>query len=119
MASKGILRTDDRVLPVANDVAKDSPYRAEGHRIDPDGTTAAKRNARSEMLLFVENGTLELMIEGAIGHLSAGEFARIPAGRTYAYRNAGSVNARVLSLPVRQADMAKRTTTITVTVAAA
>jgi glyoxylate utilization-related uncharacterized protein len=81
--------------------------------------TAAKRNARSEMLLFVEHGTIELMIEGATGYLGAGEFARIPSGRIYGYRNAGSVNARVLSLPVRSAELVRRTTTITVTVAAA
>jgi hypothetical protein len=62
---------------------------------------------------------VELMVEGAVGYLSAGEFARVPSGRIYSYRNPGSVTARILSLPVRKADLAARTTTVTVTIAAA
>lgn len=117
MASKAILNFDSKVIPVANDVPGNSRYRAQPKSIAPEGGAVATRNVGSELLLFVEHGTVELMVEGAVGYLSAGEFARIPANKTYSYRNAGSVVAKVLTLPVRKANLAARTVTVTIAAA--
>jgi glyoxylate utilization-related uncharacterized protein len=101
MPNKAILRTADDVVAVANDVAAHSRYRATAHVVPVEGQSAAQ-TAAVDMLLFVDRGAVEMMLEGATSYLGAGGFAQIPAGHTLAYRNAGTITARVLIRPLAQ-----------------
>jgi glyoxylate utilization-related uncharacterized protein len=118
MPSKAILRTGSDVVAAANDVSAYSPYRAAAHIVPVEGQSPA-RMASGDMLLFVDRGTVEVMIEGATSFLGAGQFAQIATGHTYAYRNAGSITAHVLIRPIAQEPPAGTGTGVCVRIAAA
>jgi glyoxylate utilization-related uncharacterized protein len=59
-----------------------------------------------------------MMVQGATGYLAAGEFARVPAGHNFAFRNAGATIARVLVVRVRN-DRRPSKKALKVTIAAA
>lgn len=103
MPSTALLTIDNRAFPVANDVAADSPYRAQVHRLPGSSQIAASCNNSAHIQVFVELGTIELMIDGAAGHLGEGDSASVPAGAAYAMRNPADALARVLTLPIYEA----------------
>jgi mannose-6-phosphate isomerase-like protein (cupin superfamily) len=84
----------DRAVRVAND---NGPVPLNVHSLPPMMQAGARRNGLSEMVLFVEEGIVEFMIGGASGFVTSGGFVRIPAGTTYAFRNAGDDTARIVS----------------------
>ncbi|MEI9899661.1 MAG: cupin domain-containing protein [Hyphomicrobium sp.] len=98
MAIQALVSFGNRAYPVANDVHNRSVYRAEA-RVLPPEVMVASRVEGSDRLLFVERGLLEIMVDGASAFVRKGDFVRVAAGSTYAYRNAGSEIARVLSAP--------------------
>lgn len=85
-----------RVVFIAN-AGADLRYRAHAHRLRPGALVPARRNERSTLVFVVENGTLEFMVEGAVGFIAAGEAVRIAPGASFAYRNAGNTEALLLS----------------------
>ena len=107
-----------QVLPAANDVPADSPYRARPHVIMPGGQTPFMRNKEAETLLFVEQGVVEVMINGGVHLVGRGESARITRGLIYAYRNAGSANARLYSAAIDPAEPNASALNVTVEIAA-
>ena len=119
MPSTAILDTGDQVVAVANDVSAGSAYRADTVALPCEGRSGPRRDDVADTLLLVERGLIEMMVEGATGYLDAGEFARVPAGYTYAFRNAGSTIARVLSVRVRNEPKLLSRTAVRVTIAAA
>jgi glyoxylate utilization-related uncharacterized protein len=90
---------EDVAVPVANDVPEGA-LRASVHTVPAVAAIVTSRNGAAELMLFVEDGVIELSINGMDGYLSQGEFARIAPGAHYAYRNKGEKPARVLSVPV-------------------
>ena len=119
MSNKGLVFAAAKAIAVANDVEAGSPYRAELQCVPVGITIPARRNEAADTLLFVEHGTLEVTIEGAEGYLGAGEFARVPAGRFFAYRNAAGETALVLQLAVPRPARGTREITAIVATAAA
>ncbi|RYE60311.1 MAG: cupin domain-containing protein [Hyphomicrobiales bacterium] len=95
--SKSFFLSGNRVIFVANADGADLRYRAHANTIAPNVQVPARRNERSETVFVVESGTLEFMIDGAVGHVSTGGFVRVPAGMSFAYRNIGEEPAHVLS----------------------
>jgi glyoxylate utilization-related uncharacterized protein len=61
----------------------------------PGEMSPATKEDNAEVLLFVERGTIELMVGGARFPLAKTQTARIPAGSVFAYRNNGRTDARV------------------------
>lgn len=95
--SKSFFLAGDRVIFVANADGADLRYRAHAHTVPPQVQVPARVNVRSETIFVVENGTLEFMVAGAVGHIAAGGFVRIPAGIPFGYRNVGDEPAHILS----------------------
>ena len=89
----------NRAVRVAND---NGPAPCNVHHLPPMVRVGVRRNRLSEMLLFVEEGIVEFMINGASGVVSAGGYVRVPADTPYAFRNAGDEAARLVSRTVTQ-----------------
>lgn len=91
------------VSRVANDSGHGQAL-AEVRELRAGALVTPRRDAASEVLLFVERGQIELMIDGGSAHLGASGHARIAADRVYAYRNAGDSPARVLTIRLNAED---------------
>ncbi len=118
MAIQALVSFGNRAYPVANDVHNRSAYRAEARVLPPEVMVATRIEA-SDTLLFVERGLLEVMVDGAAAFIRRGDFVKIAAGSAYAYRNAGSELARVLTAPEAVVDPAPSAAVITITSAVA
>ena len=103
MTSTFFLQPEDVAVAVANDVPANG-LRASVHTVPAVSAIVASRNGAAETMLFVEDGVIQLAINGADGYLSQGEFARIAPGAHYAFRNKSDTVARVLSVPVVRAE---------------
>lgn len=86
-----------RAVRVAND---NGPMPLNVQSLPPMIQVGVRRNRLSEMILFVEEGIVEFMINGASGMVSAGGYVRVPVDTPYAYRNAGDDTARLVSRTV-------------------
>ena len=95
--SRSFFITDNRVVFIANGEGADLRYRAHSHAVAPFAQVPARTNPRAETVFVVEQGILEFMVGGAVGHAQAGDFVRIPPGVAFAYRNLGNRPAHILS----------------------
>lgn len=91
-----------RAAFVANDNC-DFRYRATSHHLPVGIQVPARSHDRAETHFMVADGMIEFMVGGASGIVLAGDFVRVPAGVSYAYRNAGDSLAHLL---VRQVNPA-------------
>lgn len=98
--SRTFFLTGDQILFIANDGGADLRYRAHSHEVAAGVQVPARSNERSDMIFVVEQGVLEFMIGGAVGHVSAGGFVRVQAGISFAYRNPGPEPVHLLSRPI-------------------
>ena len=114
--SKSFFLSGDSVIFVANADGADLRYRANSHTIPPHVQVPARTNARAETVFVVEHGTLEFMVDGAIGHIVTGGFVRVPPGIAFGYRNIGSEPAQILS---RSMPPSKVSCRVTIEIAAA
>jgi mannose-6-phosphate isomerase-like protein (cupin superfamily) len=95
-ASAAFFFNGDRIVHIANAADAGPQYRA-GRRFLPPGTAVPARvEATAETTIAVVGGVIELMVGGAAGMMGRGEFARIPPGTHFAYRNAGDGCAELL-----------------------
>ena len=108
--SKSFFLAGDKVIFLANADGADLRYRAHAHTVSPQVQVPARVNERSETVFVVEHGSMEFMIGGAVGHVSAGGFVRVPAGVQFAYRNCGDEAAQLLSRCVLPVKATKRIT---------
>jgi quercetin dioxygenase-like cupin family protein len=97
MPASAYFVSPNRAVRVAND---NGPVPLNVHHLPPMVQVGLRRNPLGEMLLFVEEGIVEFMINGAAGIVSAGGYVRVPADTPYAYRNAGDDAARLVSRTV-------------------
>ena len=107
MTTTQFLAQTDLAVPVANDVAAGA-LRASVHHIPAVSAIVASRNGNTETMIFVEEGIIELSINGMEGYLSQGEFARVAPGAHFAFRNKNEAAARVLSVPVLRTERTLR-----------
>lgn len=96
MARHAFFVTGDRVLHVANASGAGFMYQAQAHTVLPQVQAGPFHHDSAETVIVVQHGMLELMINGAAGHLAAGAFARIPAGAWFGYRNSSDTPAHIL-----------------------
>ena len=96
----------DRAAPIANDLT-DVRYHAATYYLPADGQSPIRSNDATDIVFYVEEGTLEFMIGGPAGFVGAGGFIRVPAGVPYAYRNAGNETACILMRAERPAPIRK------------
>lgn len=95
MRHRAFVIAGQRTAIVAND---DGDFRdaATAHYVPVGVQMPARSHDRAETQFLVEDGMLEFMIGGAAGLVLSGDFVRVPAGVSYAYRNAGDTIARLL-----------------------
>lgn len=106
----------DQVVHVANAAGAGFQYQAQSHVLLPQVQIGPHMHELAETVLFVKEGTLEVMINGMAGYVGAGSFVRIPAKAWFAYRNAGDEPARLLcrtAPPCRVRDGCKVTVHLT------
>ncbi len=96
MSPKAFYLAGSEVLFIANSPGGGDRYTAQRHVLPPRAQTAARRHDTHETVVVVAAGTVEFMVGGAAGPVAAGSFVRIPAGVTYACRNAGDGAATLL-----------------------
>ncbi len=95
MTQRAFVIVGDRAARIANDV-DDFRYRAAMHDIAAGLQMPAHCHAGAETQFMLEAGSLEFMVGGASGVITAPDFVRVPPGVSYAYRNAGAATARLL-----------------------
>jgi mannose-6-phosphate isomerase-like protein (cupin superfamily) len=103
MPGANLFVANDHAAIIANDFA-DMRYHAAVHHLPPGGLAPGRDNDRSETVFFVDVGTIEFMVNGSSWIIGAGSCVRVPAGSSFAYRNAGYETARVLERTMRPAE---------------
>ena len=86
----------DQVIHVANPCGAGFQYQAQSHVLLPQVQIGPHMHEHAETVIFVRDGTLEVMINGMAGFVTAGSFLRVPAKAWFVYRNAGDEPARLL-----------------------
>ncbi len=103
----------ERVVHIANASGAGFQYRAQAHILPPQVQAGPFQHELAETVLFVSEGTIEVMINGATAYVTAGSHFRVPARTTFGYRNVGDDPAHVLC---RTAPAAPARDGITITV---
>lgn len=118
MSRRAFFIAGDRIIHIANPCGAGLAYHAQVHVVPPGAQVGPHTQEQAETVLLVEEGQLEVMVNGLTGFISAGNFIRVPAGTWYAYRNDTDNAARVLcrTAPVQKARDACR---VTISIAAA
>jgi mannose-6-phosphate isomerase-like protein (cupin superfamily) len=104
MSRRAFFIADDRIIHIANPCGAGLSYQAQAHVVLPGAQVGPHTQERAETVLVVEEGVLEVMVNGMSGFVTAGNFIRIPAKTWYAYRNDSDDPARVLqrTAPMQQ-----------------
>ncbi len=108
MSRRAFFITGERIVHVANPSGAGLGYQAQSHVVMPGAQVGPHMQELAETVIVVEEGVLEVMVNGMAGLVTAGHFVRIPAKTWYAYRNDTDEAARVLQRtapvqPVREA----------------
>jgi len=104
MSRRAFFIAGDRIIHIANPCGAGLAYQAQAHVVLPGAQVGPHTQERAETVLLVEDGVLEVMVNGMAGLVTAGNFIRIPAKAWYAYRNDSTDAVRVLqrTAPVQQ-----------------
>jgi mannose-6-phosphate isomerase-like protein (cupin superfamily) len=118
MSRRAFFIAGDRVVHIANPCGAAMVYHAVQYHVLPGEQVGPRMLERADTLIYVEAGTVEVMVNGLSALIPAGRFVRVPAKTWFAYRNDDEKAAVVLhrNSPVqRQRD--GRSVTIHVTAA--
>ena len=104
MSRRAFFIAGDRIIQIANPCGAGLSYQAQAHVVLPGAQVGPHVQELAETVLVVEEGVLDVMINGMSGLITAGNFIRIPAKTWFAYRNDSDDAARVLhrTAPVQQ-----------------
>jgi len=87
MSRRAFFIAGDRIIHIANPCGAGLAYHAQAHVVLPGAHVGPHVQEQAETVLLVEEGVLEVMINGMSGRVTAGSHIRIPAGCWFAYRN--------------------------------
>jgi mannose-6-phosphate isomerase-like protein (cupin superfamily) len=96
MSRRAFFISGDRIIHIANPCGAGLSYQAQAHVVLPGAQVGPHMQELAETVIVVEDGVLEVMVNGMAGRVTAGQFIRIPARTWYAYRNDTDDAARVL-----------------------
>ncbi|WP_055049290.1 cupin domain-containing protein [Devosia sp. A16] len=108
----------ERVVHVANPCGAGFQYQAQAHTLPPQVQVGPHQHDLAETVLVVSEGTLEVMVNGAVGLVAAGAFISIPPKTWFAYRSVGDDPVRLLCRTAPAA-AARHACTVTIHIAAA
>lgn len=108
MSKHAFFIVGDRVLHVANASGAGFQYRAQAQVLPAQVQAGPFLHDGAETVLYVSDGVIEVMVNGAAAYVGAGSHVRVPAGTAFGYRNVGDEVARLLcrtapATPVRDA----------------
>lgn len=101
MSSRAFIIAGNRLLPVANPEGAALTYHARAFAVLPEQRVPVQQNRHADTVIAVTEGMVEVMINGAVTLLAAGDFIRIKAGLHFAWRNPRAELARVLQRSCR------------------
>ena len=118
MSRRAFFIAGDRILHIANPCGAGLNYQAQAHVVMPGAQVGPHTQEQAETVILVEEGILDVMVNGLSSMVGAGSFVRVPAKAWYAYRNDSDHTARVLcrTAPVQKTRDACR---VTISIAAA
>ena len=87
MSRRAFFIADDRIIHIANPCGAGLNYHAQAHVVLPGAQVGPHTHELAETVLVVEDGVLELMVNGMSALVTAGSFIRVPAKAWFAYRN--------------------------------
>jgi mannose-6-phosphate isomerase-like protein (cupin superfamily) len=96
MSRRAFFIASDRIFHIANPCGAGLGYHAQAHVVHPGAQVSPQMQERAETIILIEQGVLEVMINGMTGWVAAGGHIRIPANTWYAYRNDTDEPTRIL-----------------------
>jgi len=108
----------DRILPIANPCGAGLSYQGHPTTVAPGARSEAVVHLSAETVIVIEDGILDVMINGAVQSLGAGQYARAAPGQFFAWRNSEAQPAHILvrtAPPAHHAHACR----VTITIAAA
>lgn len=96
MSRRAFFIAGDRIIHIANPCGAGLSYHAQAHEVMPGALVGPQMQEQAETVILVEEGVLEVMINGMSGMVSAGTYIRVPAKAWYAFRNDTEKLVRVL-----------------------
>jgi mannose-6-phosphate isomerase-like protein (cupin superfamily) len=118
MSRRAFFIAGDRIIHIANPAGAGLAYHAQAHVVLPGAQVGPHVQEQAETVLLVEDGVLEVMINGMSAAVTAGNYVRVPARSWFAYRNESDRPARMLcrTAPVQRP---RESCTIRIQIAAA
>lgn len=118
MSRRAFFIAGDRIIHIANPCGAGLNYQAQAHVVLPGAQIGPQMMEQAETVILVEDGLLEVMVNGMSGMVGAGNFVRVPPGAWYACRNDTDDAARILcrTAPVNKT---RDTCRVTLSIAAA
>jgi mannose-6-phosphate isomerase-like protein (cupin superfamily) len=118
MTRRAFFVAGDRIIHIANPSGAGTSYQAQAHVLLPGAEAGPLSQEAAETVLVVEDGTIEVMVNGMASFVGAGGFVRIPPKTWFAYRNDTDRAAHILcrTAPIQPA---RRGCRITIQIAAA
>lgn len=86
----------DRIVHIANPCGAGLTYQGLATSVAPGTQSEAVVHLSAETVIVVEDGTLDVMINGATMALCAGQYARVAPGQFFAWRNSDRRPAHIL-----------------------
>jgi len=105
MSNRAFIVCRGRVVHVANPADAGLQYQAHPVTLAPGAGIEPARHTCAETIVVVQQGTLEVMINGAESIIGNGSFARIPPGMWFTYRNIGMRAAELLVRTTPRSDV--------------
>ena len=118
MSRQAFFIAGDRVVHIANPCGAGVQYHAQPQVLDSEAPVGPFRHETAETIILVREGVLEVMINGAVGWVSAGSFVRVPVNTWYGYRSSGNRPAQLL-IRTAPAQRMRDSCKITIKIAAA
>jgi mannose-6-phosphate isomerase-like protein (cupin superfamily) len=86
----------DRIVHIANPCGAGLSYQGHATSVAPGAQSEPVMHLSAETLIVIEDGTLEMMINGVTMSLSGGQYARVAPGQFFAWRNIDRRSAHIL-----------------------
>ena len=96
MARQAFFVAGGKIVHIANPCDAGLQYQAHQALLKGDAPSGPFCHQTAETVVLVREGIIEVMVNGAVCVVRAGDFVRVAPGLHYGYRNYGDAPARLL-----------------------